>query len=147
MNLRPHPLVAAVLALLATACTLLPWWQADRAPALLVDGPPLPLDADEWTGVELLGTPTAVALATLAVVGIALAVVGHLADRTPRTSVSERSSAAVAAAVGAPVAAGAVRVLLDWGSSGAVGAWFGGLLGLLAVAAALVRARPPRAQA
>jgi hypothetical protein len=146
MDIRPHPLVAAGLAAAAAACTLLPWWRALRAPVLLVDGPPLPLAADEWTGAEILGTLLTVGIGTLAVAAVALAVVGRLGDRregavvgdqTPRTALSKRSSAAVSAAVGAAVAAGAVRVLFEWGPSGALGAWFGGLLGLLAVAVAL----------
>ncbi len=54
---------------------------------------------------------------------------------------------AVSAAVGAAVAAGAVRVLLEWGPSGAIGAWFAGLLGLVAVAVALGCAGAARARA
>jgi hypothetical protein len=113
---------------------------------LLVDGPPLPLAADEWTGAEILGPPLMIGLGILAAAALALTVIGGLGDRregavagdqTPGTALSKRSSAAVSAAVGAAVAAGAVRVLFEWGPSGALGAWFAGLVGLLAVAVAL----------
>ena len=62
--------VAAGLATLAVACVLLPWWRAGGTPVLLVDGPPAPLAADAWTGVELLGAPPSIGLAVLAAVGL-----------------------------------------------------------------------------
>ena len=66
---RARAPVAAGLATLAVACLLLPWWQADGTPVLLVDGPPSPLAADAWTGAELLGAAPSIGLAVLAAAG------------------------------------------------------------------------------
>ncbi|HKQ41364.1 MAG TPA: hypothetical protein VJT79_02705, partial [Pseudonocardia sp.] len=68
--------VAAGLAALAVACVLLPWWRAAGTPVLLADGPPVPLAPDEWTGVEMVGTPLVIGLAVGAALAVAAAAVG-----------------------------------------------------------------------
>lgn len=136
--------VAAGLATSAVACVLLPWWRADGAPVLLVDGPPLPLAPDTWTGAELLGAPLAIALAVPAAVGIALAATG-LRSRSrrgilwPAREVAGGGALPVAGLVGAATAAGAGRVLATWGPGGTPGAWAAVVLGVAAAVVAVSR--------
>ena len=120
---RLRPPAAAGLAVLGVACVLLPWWRAADAPVLLVDGPPLPLTPDAWTGIELIGAPLAVGLAVLGAVALALG--------------ASTAACAVAGLVGAATAAGAGRVLVTWGPSTAQGAWFAAAFGVAAVLVAI----------
>jgi hypothetical protein len=106
--------VAAGLATLAVACVLFPWWRAGGTPVLLVDGPPSPLAADAWTGVELLGAPPSIGLAVLAAVGLGL---------------PDRWALPVAGLVGGATAASAGRVLAAWGPGATPGLWAAVVLG------------------
>ncbi len=144
-----RPPAAAGLAALGVACVILPWWRAAVPPVLLVDGPPQPLAADTWTGVELLGAPLTIGLAVLALA----AAVGQAGWRAagatshpsgpPRTPpvgcevIRRGARCAVAALVGAATAAGAGRVLATWGPSAAPGAWVAAALGVAAVLVAV----------
>jgi hypothetical protein len=123
--------VAAGLATLAVACVLLPWWRADGTPVLLVDGPPLPLAPDTWTGVELLGAPLTVGLALLVALAVACARITLFTQPFPRTTL------VLAGLVGAATAAGAGRVLVTWGPGATAGVWAAGVLGVAAVAVAV----------
>jgi len=118
--------VAAGLATLAVACVLFPWWRAGGTPVLLVDGPPAPLAADAWTGVELLGAPPSIGLAVLAAVGLGL---------------PERWALPVAGLVGGATAASAGRVLAAWGPGATPGLWAAVVLGVTAVGLAVGRPR------
>ena len=118
--------VAAGLATLAVACALFPWWRAGGTPVLLVDGPPAPLAADAWTGVELLGAPPSIGLAVLAAVGLGL---------------PERWALPVAGLVGGATAASAGRVLAAWGPGATPGLWAAVVLGVTAVGLAVGRPR------
>ena len=118
--------VAAGLATLAVACVLFPWWRAGGTPVLLVDGPPAPLAADAWTGVELLGAPPSIGLAVLAAVGLGL---------------PDRWALPVAGLVGGATAASAGRVLAAWGPGATPGLWAAVVLGVTAVGLAVGRPR------
>ncbi|MBL8927497.1 MAG: hypothetical protein JNM77_14835 [Pseudonocardia sp.] len=139
----------ATLAAVAAAATALPWWQADRGAVLLGTGPVTELPPDTWTGVEMIG-PWAVAVAVpagIAVLAAALAILGSVRAARPaapsRWAAWAGSFAAAArwAAVAAGLAAvaGAGRVLLGWGASGAAGVWSALAAGLAAGATALPR--------
>ena len=118
--------VAAGLATLAVACVLFPWWRAGGTPVLLVDGPPAPLAADAWTGVELLGAPPSIGLAVLAAIGLGL---------------PDRWALPVAGLVGGATAASAGRVLAAWGPGATPGLWAAVVLGVTAVGLAVGRPR------
>jgi hypothetical protein len=135
--------VAAGLATLAVACVLLPWWRADGTPVLLVDGPPVPLPSDAWTGVDLLGAPLAIGLAVAAAVALATSHPLRVL-RTPQAGCEATvgvRGAAPAGLVGAATAAGAGRVLATWGPGAVLGAWAAVVLGVAAVGLAIGRPR------
>ena len=161
----PGSLCPAGLAAVAAAATVLPWWRADRGAVLLggdpgtlirrgaaashevrggrvVAGSVTELPPDVWTGVEVAG-PWAVVVAASAGAALVAALLAGLGLR--RLAAATRWTAAAA---GLAAAAGAGRALVQWGPSGAVGAWVTLAAGIGAVGSALtLRSRESRVPA
>ena len=154
----------AGLAAVAAAAMALPWWRADRGAVLLggdpvtsirrgaaaspevggraVAGSVIELPPDVWTGVEVTG-PWAVVVAASA--GAALVAALLVGLGLHRLAAATRWTAATA---GLAAAAGAGRALVQWGPSGAVGAWVTLAAGIGAAGSALaLRSRQPRVPA
>jgi hypothetical protein len=149
---RLRPPAAGGLAVLSVACVFLPWWRADQAPVLLVDGPPLPLAPDSWTGADLLGIPLAIGLAALAALAAVMTTPRRATShpfgalRTPPAGCEVTRRGAkwalpVVGLVGAATAAGGSRVLATSGPGATPGAWAAVALGAAAVVVAVGRPR------
>ena len=157
--------LTAGLAAVAAAAMVLPWWRADRGAVLLggdpvtlirrgaaashevrggrvVAGSVTELPPDVWTGVEVAG-PWAVVVAVPAGAALVAAVLAGLG--LSRLAVAARWTAAVA---GLAAVACAGRALVQWGPSGAVGAWVTLAAGIGAVGSVpALRARESRVPA
>lgn len=125
MARRPFRAVPGLLGAVVVALT---WWRPDRPGVLLGDGPPAPLPLDGRAGWEVLGPVAALLVAAgLGAAGAALA--GH---RAARPLLAATGGAAVTAAA----LTGPVVPLAD-------GPWFAGLVGVVALVAALRPERGP----